>query len=296
MEPKPKGTYSTNNGIRGERPKEYDGENGDEVQGIEQRVSDGHQGGYHRDGERGSEGLSPEDVDAESSWEVKEERSENRGSSRDQDPLVDSIFALQSAQEALEKEVLKLQEISNDGSNDGNVPDLCTEFTDVEQKLQKRSSDGLQHSGGLQSSSGAVQSEVLGRGNRDEETDLEDLFRQKVEAEVEYLAISRTVQNLKIVAVDEITVLEEHKALASEQARILDKLGDAENKASMLKKEAEKLENFCEDIVSADETLNLHKRVCKYGSCFLLQLVLLVVVLGLFVSKLSSNYMEVVPT
>ncbi|KAI3456737.1 hypothetical protein Pfo_013400 [Paulownia fortunei] len=290
------GTYSTNNGIRSEMPKDYDGENGDEVQGGEQEVTDGHRGGYGRGGEGKYEHLSPEDVVADSSWEVKEERSENHGSLRDQDPLVESIFALQSAQEVLEKEVLKFKEISRDISVDDSVSDLCTEFIDVEQKLQNTSSERLPYGDGVQTFSRAVQSEVVETENRDVETELEDLFKQKIEAEVEYMAISRTVQKLRVAAVDQITVLEEQKALASEQTQILDKLGDAENKAAMLKKEAEKLENFCEDIASADETLKLQMRVCKYSSCFFVQLVLLVVILGFFIFQLSPNYAEVVPT
>ncbi|KAK6149476.1 hypothetical protein DH2020_017001 [Rehmannia glutinosa] len=273
------GTYSTNNGIGNQRPKHYDGENGDEVPG--------------RDGEGGYENLPREDVVADSSWEVKDDRSENHGSSRDEDPLVESMFALQSVQEALEKEVQKIKEVSEDISVDDSVSDLGTEFIDDKQKLQKMSAELLPYSEVVQSFSQAVQSEVT--GNRDAERELEDLYKQKIEAEVEYMAIARTVQKLR-VDVDQITVLEEQKALASEQTQILDKLGVAENKAAVLKKEAEKLENICEDIASADEIIKLQNRVCKYSSCFFVQLVLLVVILGVFIFHLSPTYVEVVPT
>ncbi|KAK4439629.1 WPP domain-interacting protein 2 [Sesamum alatum] len=285
------GTYFTNNGTQNERPKDYDGENGDEVQGSEQD-NDGHRGVYgRRDGEDGCEESSPEDVVADSSSEVKEERSENHGSSRDQDPLIESIFALQSALEALEKELVKIKEISKDISVDDSVSDLHTQFIDGEQKLQEMSSDRSVP----QSCSPALQSDVVETANRDVETELEDLFKQKIEAEVEYLAISRMVQKLQAAAGNHITVLEEQKALVSEQTQILNKLGDAENKALMLKKQAEKLENFCEDIASADETVELQQRVCKYSSCFFLQLVLLVIILSILF-QLSPNYVKVVPT
>ncbi|KAL0399036.1 UNVERIFIED_CONTAM: WPP domain-interacting protein 2 [Sesamum radiatum] len=284
------GTYFTNNGIQNGRQKDYDGENGDEVQDSEQD-NDGRRDVYDRDGEDGCEESSPEDVVADSSSEVKEERSENHGSSRDQDPLVESIFALQSAQEALEKELVKIKEISKDFPVDDSVPDLHTEFIDVEQKLQETSSDRRVPQG----CSPALQSDVIETANRDVETELEDLFKQKIKAEVEYLVISRMVQKLKAAAGNHITVWEEQKALVSEQIQILDKLGDAENKALMLKKQAQKLESFCEDIASADETLELQKRVCKYSSCFFLQLVLLVIILSVLF-QLSPNYVEVVPT
>ncbi|KAI3466364.1 hypothetical protein Pfo_023027 [Paulownia fortunei] len=287
------GTYATSNGLHSERSVHHDGENGDEVQGSEQQVSDGLRGGYGRDSEGGYEDISPEDVVADLSWEVKKERSDNHSSSSDQDPLLASIFILQAAQEALEKEVLKFKEISEDASVDDSASDTHREFTDAEQKLLETSSEQFPSGEGVQSFSRAVQSGVVEIANRDVETELEDLFKRRIEAEVEYLAISRTIQKLRVAAVDQITILEEQKAPASVQSQILYKLGD---KATMLKKDAEKLENFCEDIASADETLKLQKRVCKYTSYFFVQLLSLLVILGVFIFELSPNYVEVVPT
>lgn len=130
---------------------------------------------------------------------------------------------------------------------------------------------------------------------RDIEIELEDLFRQKIEAEVKYLTISRTVEKLRTAAVEQVKLLEEQKTLASEQAQIVKNLGDAESKAATLKTQAKKLENCCEDIMSTDEMLKLQKRVWKYSACFLIQLVLLVV-LGLFLLQISPDDAEVVPT
>ncbi|KAH6778664.1 hypothetical protein C2S51_009976 [Perilla frutescens var. frutescens] len=269
------GTFSVNNGIRNEGTNEYDGENGDEVQGIGKQVNDGHQGVYGNDDGGGFEDLSPDD-----------ERGENHGRLRDSDPLAESIRALQSAQEALEREVLKFKEIGNDVSIDGAVfSELCTESIDAEEKLQEtRGQEGSQRF-----------SQVL--QSNDVVTELEELFKQKVEAEVEYLAISRTVQKLRVAAVDQISVLEEHKAVASEQTEILRKLGDAENRAALLKKKAEELENYCDETASADELLKVQKRVGKYGLCFVVQLVLLAVfIMGVVTLQFSQDYVEFVPT
>lgn len=284
------GTFSVNNGVRNEGTNEYDGENGDEVPGIVKQVTDGHEGGYGEDGGEGFEDLSPEDVVADSSWVDKDERIENHGPLRDKDPLAESIRALQSAQEALEEEVLKFKEFGNDVSVDDPVSDLCTEYIDVEQKLQETSGEGSQ------SSSQVLQSKVVETGIRDVVTELEDLFKQKVEAEVEYLVIARTVQTLRVAAVDQITVLEEYKALASEQTQMLHKLGDAENKAALLKKEAEKLQKSCDEIANAKELLKLQKRIGKYGSCFAVQLLVLFLFLGGFILQFSQDYVEFVPT
>lgn len=130
---------------------------------------------------------------------------------------------------------------------------------------------------------------------RDVETELEDLFERKIEAEVEYIIISRMIQKLKVV-VDGQSVLEKPKTLASEQAQMLNRLGDAENKATTLSKEAEDLENYCQDIVGADESTKLQNRVCKYTACFFMQLVILIIVMGLFILRILPNYTGIVPT
>lgn len=142
---------------------------------------------------------------------------------------------------------------------------------------------------------------ILGSSSKSEETiiesEFEGLFRQKIEAEVQYLTISRTIQTLKSAAVDQLTLLEEQKTLASEQARMVHVLGDAEAKAAMLKTQAEKLESYCEDLASStDEKLKLQKKVCKYSSCLLIQLVLLAVVIGLFLMQIAPDHAELVPT
>lgn len=175
--------------------------------------------------------------------------------------------------------MLKFKEIGNIASVDDSISDLCTEFTDEEQKHQ--------------SFSRASQSEVVETANGGEFTEFEDLFKQKIEAEVEYLAISRTVQKLRVAAVDQITVLEEQKA---DQTQILNKLGEAENKAAVIKKDADKLEKVCEDIASVDEIFKLQKRAGKYGLCFFMQLVLFVVILAILASRFSPSHVEIVPT
>lgn len=128
---------------------------------------------------------------------------------------------------------------------------------------------------------------------REMETELEDLFKQKIEAEVEYLTLTRTIQKLR--AGDQIMIYEEQKALAGEQAQMLNKLGEAEGKAAMLKKQAEKLETYCGDILGSEEVMKMEKRLCKVTLCFLIQLLLLLA-FGLFVFQLPPHSSVVVPT
>lgn len=128
---------------------------------------------------------------------------------------------------------------------------------------------------------------------RQMEDELEGLFKQKIEAEVEYLTLTQTIQKLR--AGDQILIYEEQKALAGEQAQMLNKLGEAEDKAAMLKKQAEELEAYCGDILGSEGVMKMEKRLYKVTLCFLIQLLLLLA-FGLFVFQSPPHSSVVVPT
>ncbi|KAG9146791.1 hypothetical protein Leryth_005113 [Lithospermum erythrorhizon] len=130
--------------------------------------------------------------------------------------------------------------------------------------------------------------------NVDLTSELEALYKQKIEADIEYLTISKTIQDLRVASVDQISQLEEK--IVSEQSQIMNKLIGAESKAVNLKRDAKSLEKHCEDIVIADETVKLQSSVCKYTTCFSIQLVMLVVMLIALLSQLSPHAPGVVPT
>ncbi|XP_044475813.1 WPP domain-interacting protein 2-like isoform X2 [Mangifera indica] len=130
---------------------------------------------------------------------------------------------------------------------------------------------------------------------REMETELEVLFQQKMEAEIQYLALTRTIEMVKIAAGDPITLFEKQETLVEEQTQMLNKLGEAEKKAAALKKQAEKLERHCGDILRTDAVLKMQKGIFKVTSCFLIQFILLVLGFWLFLSQLPP-YSGVVPT
>ncbi|KAK2971950.1 hypothetical protein RJ640_004970 [Escallonia rubra] len=322
----------TSNGRQSRRSATYDGENSDDAQGGEQHFDEQHLPGFRKNGAE-FEDVSPEDLAAEPSWEIKEEECENHGSSAGRDPLVESIITLQSAQEALEKEVEKLKEIGKEDvlfdesvQASGLPSEADLKVHESSSSFQLRSGETEQDSShyletqliSLKQNISTLENQLeearamlevkeakvskledkLNTGETIElrqrkciemETELEGLFKQKIEAEIEYLAISETIQKWS-------TVLEGQKALRSEQAHTLIKLEDAESHATMLKIQAEKLEAYCGDIARTDEVLKLQKRACKLTSCFFIQVILLIAVLGLFVLQLSPHYGGVVPT
>ncbi|KAG2678343.1 hypothetical protein I3760_12G139600 [Carya illinoinensis] len=130
---------------------------------------------------------------------------------------------------------------------------------------------------------------------RETEIGLDSVFKQKIEAEVEHLAIIRTVQKMKVAAAEQFS--KEQSFVAGKQAQVQNKLGEAQSKAMMLEKQAE-VETYCGDRVGAKEVLKL-QRACKLTSCFLIQLIFLVIVFWYFVLQSSpppGGVVVVVPT
>ncbi|PHU04095.1 hypothetical protein BC332_24917 [Capsicum chinense] len=341
--------HATSNGTQGGSSVNNDGQFSDEALAREGPFSEEIQTALDR--RNGKECETQEDLGAESTWEVKEERSEYQGLSTDHDPLLESIITLQAAQENLEREIQKWKEIRiEDDVIDHALQDVCipsdlssgdADFAGPNKSEQPQSRNGVQRSfNSLESEVVSLKQNVIllqnklndeteliklkearvaeletailtsnskkeekktGNGlhqsTEDIERKLEGLFRQKIEAEVEYLTISRTIQKLRAAAVDEVALLEKQKISVSEQAQMVKNLGDSEMKVSMLKSQAAKMEkNYCDDAANTSKNLELHKSVCKYSSYFLIQLVLLAIVFGLYMSQMSPDAVEVVPT
>ncbi|KAH7545478.1 WPP domain-interacting protein 2 isoform X2 [Ziziphus jujuba] len=346
------GATLASNGKQSGRSMSYDGENSDEGHASERHFSEEVQTGYSEENVEEVEVLSEDDLVADVYSGVKEEKSENNGFMKDQDPLVESILSLQSVQEALEKEVKKLEEIGKeplpspnnwvDGSSvpgpaDSSDPEihepnsseqlgsenirpsavssLEMQILSLKQNIQSLESKleesramlevksfriaeleaTINSSKSPKEESGST-TDLLEKKSREIEYELEGLFKQRIEAEVEYLAITRTIQSLKIAASNQITLFEEQESLANEQAQMINKLGETENKAAKLKKQAEELEKYCGDILGTEEVLIMQRRVCKVSSCFFIQFLLLVVAFWVFWLQLSPYTGAVVPT
>ncbi|XP_061361094.1 WPP domain-interacting protein 2-like [Gastrolobium bilobum] len=129
------------------------------------------------------------------------------------------------------------------------------------------------------------------------ESELLSLFRQKIEAEIEYLVVTKMMQNLKVTSA--FVLLETQETLSGQsgnQVHVSNKLGEAHGKESKLKNRADELEKYGGDILGIEETFMMQKRVCKLTLCLFLQLTLLFMVVWLFVSKLLPNSGVIVPT
>ncbi|XP_004294872.1 PREDICTED: WPP domain-interacting protein 2-like [Fragaria vesca subsp. vesca] len=131
---------------------------------------------------------------------------------------------------------------------------------------------------------------------RELEAEVESLFRQKIEAEVEYIVIRTTTQKVKFATGDQIALIEEQEAVAGEQARILNKLGETQIRAAKLKERTEELGKYYGDILGTEDVFTMPNKLFKVSSCFFVQLLLLVLAVWFFLLQSSPPQGVVVPT
>ncbi|AED96735.1 WPP domain-interacting protein 2 [Arabidopsis thaliana] len=236
---------------------------------------------------------------------VEESQIKSNGSSDNLDPLIVAVNSFQTLQEALQKELQKFQELGKEepitSLHDGGESSSCI-HAGHEGASEASSSYrfGSEKMGEMELTS--LDSEILNLVNNVEhleikleeakrilevketqirelestinvsetcnggtEIGIEDIFQQKVEAEIEYIIFSRSVGNLK----RRIKLIEEEKTLG------LSKLDKAETKAENLKNQAQDLQNHCVEITEIQEVECLKKRAFKTTRCLLLQLGLL---------------------
>lgn len=128
------------------------------------------------------------------------------------------------------------------------------------------------------------------------EFELESLLEKKIEAEIEYLIMTRATQGWKVLAEDHIALLEDQNSLAGDQLQIMHKLRDTENKAMMLKGQMEELEAYCTELVGIEEVLQLHNKVFESSLRCFVQLVMLFITFWLLLMQLLPQASGVVPT
>ncbi|KAL9269698.1 WPP domain-interacting protein 1-like protein [Drosera capensis] len=238
--------------------------------------------------------------DAQLPWLAKRR---NRQSDRSWDPLVDSVVMLQSAQEALEREIGKFGELGKDlnflGEEWSNATDLQIQLDEIRSVLK----DKEMKIAALEATTYTKHTDLGGvtvELQRAEGigVELEALVKQRIEAEIEHLVITRATESSIIQVKNQIKILDEQRSLSREQEQTAKTVEDAERKAAMLKYQVEEFETDCyQDLVGAEEMFSLHKRVMRATACFLMQLFLLVLVFGLLFLKLSlDDSPEVIPT
>ncbi|KAI3940532.1 hypothetical protein MKW98_024939 [Papaver atlanticum] len=315
------GAFGNSNRRQSEVCSNYDEENSEKGQTSDLHAGDGDQKGYCKQNGCDIEDISQNDVSGGGSLEEKGEEIESNRTHAEWDPLVKSIISLQAVQEALEIEIEKFGELGNEpvlpSETDINLsPQLQAEVVDLTQKVnglereleeasyllkekelrvveleQMLNRTKLHEEEKLENGLPSVQDEC-----REMESQLEDLFKQKIEAEIEHLIIATTTQNLEGASEAQSLLFEEQKSLSEEQNQMLQKLRVAERKATVLKKHVNELDASCEEMICTEEILIMQNRVCKHTLCFFVQLMLLFIGVMLFMLQLYSQPSGDLPT
>ncbi|CAI8608820.1 unnamed protein product [Vicia faba] len=111
------------------------------------------------------------------------------------------------------------------------------------------------------------------------ESELESLFRQKIEAEVKYLAIKNTMRKLKVAS----ALVEKQETMYGSEVQTPNKLEVADNEDPIMTNRTE-------------ETFMIQSRLCKLTCYFFFQLIMFLMLVLWLVSKLVPNSEGVVPT
>ncbi|XP_068643719.1 WPP domain-interacting protein 2 [Aristolochia californica] len=346
-----KGSFAeASNEMERQRFLNYDEENSDEGHTYEPQSSEEVRTGYFGEKEEDLGDVSKEDLVVNARGEKKQENRDSFPTVKD--PLVESMFLLQAAQEALEKEIRKFGEMGKESVSSADVAShgiyLSGKFATVDTDTPAPNSSGQLHFEEMEESSStpvetrmneltqkisilecsleetrlslkAKESKVFElesilSGNqmpreeretnveslkgrcKEMESDLENLFMKKIEAEIEYLTLSGTSEKWRVLVEGHIDLFEDQKTVAKEQAQLILKLSDTERKATLLEEEANELEASSRELGRLEELLSARNNLCRSALICFIQFLLLFIALGWFLLELLPPTSEFVPT
>ncbi|EOA13180.1 hypothetical protein CARUB_v10026207mg [Capsella rubella] len=275
-------------------------------------------------GEEEEEEEEEETGDYSQGDSVDESHIKNNGSADNLDPLKEAFNSFHALQEALQKELLKFKELGKESVSslhDGGESSSCIH---AEHKRAGEASSSWRFGSENMGELGLtyLDSEIRSLVNKVEHLEIkleeakcilevketqirelnnmnvseprngrteiviEEIFQQKMEAEIEYIIFSRSAADLN----RRIKLIEEEKTLGH---KMLSKLKKVEKKAENLKNQAQDLQNHCVGITEIQEVKCWKKRALKTTSCLFLQLGLLFM---LFTFQLTPGSEAPVPT
>uniref|UniRef100_J3MYJ3 Uncharacterized protein n=1 Tax=Oryza brachyantha TaxID=4533 RepID=J3MYJ3_ORYBR len=233
------------------------------------------------------------------------------------DPYAQSIAMLQSTEEAIENEIQKFIELRSETCENSTNNHSETEWSSschfdeseqlgeelklLESRLEEASVlisdkdsrilelDALNHK---QPEKHVVcNSELLSL-----QSDMDQLFMEKMEAETQCFILTRASQAWKPPTEDQADLLYMQKFLPEDCKDLEAKLRHTENRAVMLEEMVEKLEAQCKDLARTSEILKLQARANRARLFCCIQFVLLCIAVGTFLVRLLPSSPEIVPT
>ncbi|XP_062195377.1 WPP domain-interacting protein 1-like [Phragmites australis] len=243
-------------------------------------------------------------------------KGQNGGMHLCDDPYAESILILQRTQEALENEIEKYLAIGKEPSDDFDVHDdewtgsvhleepteeVSERIKHPESRLEKASElikekdlriFELKSLGWMQPGKTAIESTNLQLS----QSDLDRLYQEKMEAEIQCIILTRTYQTWAPLAEDQMDLYEAQKSLSLDYKQLRLKLQHTENRAMMLEEMAEKLQVQCKELSGSSEILQLQSKASRVSLFCFVQFTLLCIAIGTYLMRLVPSSTEVVPT
>jgi hypothetical protein len=128
------------------------------------------------------------------------------------------------------------------------------------------------------------------------QSDVDRLFLEKMEAEIQCFILTRASQDWKLLTMDQFALNEAQKSLLSDHKSLETKLRHAENRAMMLEEMVDKLESQCKALSETSEVLKLQAGASRASLFCSIQFVLLCIAIGTLLVRFLSSSPEIVPT
>ncbi|KAJ4811136.1 WPP domain-interacting protein 1 [Rhynchospora pubera] len=282
---------AVSNGKHSDISVNYDGgENSDDgLQGEE--VRSGHcreNGGTENSGQGG-----------ESDAGFEEEKGANSGSENPTlDPFVESVLFLQTAQDVLEAEIKKFTEIEEEatGESEDESPDLNFEINELTEKtnsLESKLKAALAKLREKDLKLGELQSH---ENQTQMQPELDQLFQEKLAAEINSLVISKTTQKWRRVAEDQNALYNETKSLSLDHKNLTVKLRETERMEVVLRERVEELTTESKEKSCTIEVLKFKNLTYDTSLVFFMELVLMVLMMLMFIMHILPPSSDIVPT
>lgn len=130
---------------------------------------------------------------------------------------------------------------------------------------------------------------------REMEMELEEQYKEKMQAEIEFLILTGSAQNDISLVENEASILQEQKRLVVGQLQTALKLKETECHALSLKDHLVQLENSSSSLLEMEEVLELHNKVWGFSVFSFIQFILLCLAI-LFMFAQSPHTSNLVPT
>lgn len=141
----------------------------------------------------------------------------------------------------------------------------------------------------------ASELQLLQEKCREMEMELEEQYKEKMQAEIEFLILTGSAQNDIALVENEASILQEQKRLVVGQLQTALKLKETEGHALSLKDQLVQLENSSADLLEMEEVLDLHNKVWGFSVFSFIQFILLCLAI-LFMFSQSPHTSNLVPT